>query len=677
MREGSAAALPFQGRWLERIAWYALLAVPAGVPVAISKMPFTSLPPITSTLVVYPKLFVLSWLVGVSLLAWVSGVLIGEIKIRAVPLGWPLVTFFGLACLSTALGLSPMTAFFGGDYYAVGLLVLLLGGALYLLLTQLVTNVDRMNAFSWAMVAGGVVVAIVGLLQMAGVDPLGATSLPGFMNARGTSLLGNPDFTGNYLVVPAVIAATLTLSEARATRRAVAGCAFVLTSSALLGTLTRGAGLGFAVGVVVLGVAFARVPSKIGRWQHLALGAAVTLAIPALIVLRNPVRLTRQILDLSGGATAGSGRLILWREAVAIASRHALLGTGPDSYRLGWYAVRDAASVRLSGLSTLSQDPHNVALLLAATVGVPAALVAFGFVVASLATTRTAAFSRDESGSGRLLYAGWWASLLGLCLALIFATSTIPIVVVLFSATGILMAGKARLRGWSLGTHWAAAFAAALLALAAMSISTTTIAADAMMLQAKRSSNGAALARRAATLAPWYPAAREKAAFDYADAVVAAVEAGKHTVAVATAATDAESGLRALIVSNPQEHKYYVHLASYLDNVGSVLGADAFTRASTAADVALEIYPVSAEAAYLKGVAQLDLGDPSAAVKALAPLWDIDPAYPNAGVVYAEALLRSGDLARAERVVRTLTKRFPTNQDVRGVAARVTAAAKK
>ena len=105
--------------------------------------------------------------------------------------------------------LSPSMAFFGGEYQSVGLLSLLLAGGVFFLLTQLLTSLGRIRALSWSTVVGGVVVALVTILQVRDMDPLGLSRENLYVLQRGPSLLGNPDFTATYLVVPVLVAAAL------------------------------------------------------------------------------------------------------------------------------------------------------------------------------------------------------------------------------------------------------------------------------------------------------------------------------------------------------------------------------------------------------------------------------------------------------------------------------------
>jgi len=653
----------------ERVAWWALLAVPVAVPTAVAKIPFSGAAPWAFNLFVYPKIFALAWLVGISALAWVTGVATGAIQTRSVPLKWWLVSFLGLGVVSTVFAMNPTTSFFGGPYHAVGLLAFLLVGALAFLAVQMVSSAARLRAVSWATVSGGVIVAVIGLLQILGLDPLAPTAGPGFILARGASLLGNPDFTGTYLVLPMMVAAGLVLSEQTARDRGLAAVAFVLTASEMIATLTRGAWIGAAVGLVMLAIAYMRTGAKPARGVWIA--AASALLLPVALILRDPSRALRQIGDLVAGGESGGGRLILWKDALAVVARHPIFGTGPDAYRLGWYPARSVASVKLSGLSSITEDPHNFILLLMATIGIPAAIAAIGLAVSSLYAAGGTALDRDAR-PGRLVYAGWWAAIGALCVALVFATNTASVAMALFLGVGVLAAARSKSAEYPAVVRYTLMGGLVALGVAGIVISTLSVSADMTLMAAQTSPEKSAMLDRAARTAPWYGEAVMQANDAFGEKALAELQSGSPQGA-ADAAT-AEARYNQAIAANRFEYKRYAALASFLNNGAATLGGDTLQKAVSAADGALTVYPVSAEAAYLKGAAQIGLGDASGAVTTLAPLWDIDPTYPNAGIMYAEALVQAKDLAKARQVIATLQVAFPDDPDVAAAAQRVNAA---
>jgi len=652
-----------------RVAWYALAAVPAVVPVVTSKVPFASGPPLTLSLFVYPKILALSVLLAVSALGWAVAVLRGESALRTLPLRWELAAFFGLATVSTASAISPVLSVFGGQFQATGLMVLALGGTAFVLATQLVDTPDRVRTLAWSTVVGGVLVALVALVQMLGVDPLDltVTGETAFLLTRGASLLGNPDFTGTYLVVPTVLAAGLALCET-GRGRVFAGAASVLTGLALLNTLTRGAWVGLVVGLVVFAVAVRRSSVRLTRTQWTALAAA--LAVSVLTLLLAPGRVWGRIADMVAGEAAGGGRLILWRDALAVIGNHPLLGTGPDAYRLGWYAVRSPESVALSGMASVTEDPHNLVLLLAATIGVPAALAATVLFVRAARIAAPVALKRDAAAA-RLSYSGWFAAYAGFVAAMLFATNTPVVTALLFVATGVLVAPHARAATPRPGTRALAFALLAAVVVGATVVSAVTVVADARLVRAKTGDRTAELAAQAASTAPWHARAQYESALAASEDALGALGSGD-TRADALV-LEARERLVGLIEHNPAEYKSHAARAFFLSNAGLMLGPETLQEAVLSAEEAQRIYPVSSEAAYLKAFALLGLERYEQAVVALEDIWEVDPGYPEPGIVYAQALALAGREGEAAEIAALLRERFPDNADVAGLVAAIEA----
>ncbi|MBE0476959.1 MAG: O-antigen ligase family protein [Coriobacteriia bacterium] len=651
----------------QRLAWYAILAVPALVPAVVGKLPFTGLPSLTYSFVPIPKLFVFALLVSASALMWAAATARRRVALRSVPSGWLLLTFLALASVSTATALSPEMAFFGGHYHSIGLLAFLLTGALFALIVQSVTTRERLRHLSWSATLGGVLVAGVALLEMLGLQPLDITGVPGWMLDRGASLLGNPDATGSYLVVPAVLAAGLALSEGDPRARAAAWAASGLTSFVLIGTLTRGAWLGAAAGVVVLGIAVARsgVDREVVRRVLIRSGAGAIVVVVAF-----GGRIVSRMADIADASTAGGGRLVLWRDALAVIADRPFFGTGPDSYRLGWYGIRSQASVALSGLGSVTDDPHNTLLLLAATVGVPAALAASALLASVLAGAAKPAFARGAKRQ-RMLYAGWWSALAGLTVAQFFGTNTAAAMAMAGVAAGVLVSPRSREVVPSLHARRALACAATGFSVVALAVATMTIAADIRLRQAHISPDKATLAADAARIAPWHPEARYQAALAQATVALAALEAGSPSAEAAALA--AERRIGELVDRDPHEYAGHALKAFYLSNAGLSQGPAVIRRAVAASERALEVYPVSAEAAYLKAFSEYNLGDYAAAAATLEAVWDVDHRYAEAGIVYARSLSRLGRDGEASSVVRRLQEWLPDNTDVDRLAEEVAA----
>jgi hypothetical protein len=319
----------------------------------------------------------------------------------------------------------------------------------------------------------------------------------------------------------------------------------------------------------------------------------------------------------------------------------------------------------------VNEDPHNVVLLLMATIGVPAALLAVSIVGATLWRARGAAFTR-VAAPAQLLYAGWWAAFLGLATALLFGVSTVSAVTLLFVAGAVLVAPRAREASASLAVVRAVTGAAALVASVLLVLASLSVAADVKLASAVASGDGAGMTA-AARIAPWHVQAQYQATSVAARNALVALQSGAPDGEAL--AQQAEQRIVALIAMNP--HEYYAQslmaffLAQYgaiQQTAGSAQAPATLQRAKKAADAALRMYPRSPEAAYLKAFAEYHLGDNNAAIATLGPLWDVDPRFAEAGLLYVEVLDRAGRPAEALMRLKTLEQRLPGNVRVQEMA---------
>ena len=215
----------------ERVAWYALLALPAVVPTAILPTLMTATNPYGSSAFTAPKFLVLGLLVAVALGSWAVALVRGDVAVRDVPTKWWMLAFLALAGVSTATALNHVTAIFGHAENLVGLITFLMCASVWFLATQLVTGVHRMRLLARSVIIGGAIVAFFGVLQALQVHPFGAALAQGWMPDRAASTVGNPDFTGTYLVFPVILSVAVGLSDKDARWRAAGWATFVACSA--------------------------------------------------------------------------------------------------------------------------------------------------------------------------------------------------------------------------------------------------------------------------------------------------------------------------------------------------------------------------------------------------------------------------------------------------------------
>jgi O-antigen ligase len=134
-------------------------------------------------------------------------------------------------------------------------------------------------------------------------------------------------------------------------------CAIMSCATTLL-TLSRSAFLAVITTIVSLAIASTRK-----RFLRPFTGALVLTTI-AVLVLRLPGWTARASVSAAGAEAAGSGRLALARQAIAIFRLDPVLGVGPGGY---FQAIR--ANPVVAAITPEWAPVHNVALFVLATIG--------------------------------------------------------------------------------------------------------------------------------------------------------------------------------------------------------------------------------------------------------------------------------------------------------------------
>jgi len=419
-----------------RVAWYSLQAYVALVPLVTSVVRRADGGGTALTEDPYhvPKLVAIVALSSVATLAWIADLLLAKRAIRADrSLGF-FIAFSFFVLLSTACGFEPLSSLFGATGLMTGTITWLTCGWAGFLIAQYVTGPARLREVSWAVIGGGCSVALVALLQAAGLDLLQTPSSPEsqFMVTQGLATLGNPNYTGLMLVVPSVVGVGLSLAlEHRPFRVAAIGATALMVTAAFI-TLTRAAWLGVAFGTACALMLIASDRTRL--WKLLGGVAAVGAAALTLgLLLAGTENVTTRFITASSGLDAfSSGRVTIWREALGIIANRPLLGTGADRLALGAYEVQ--IRVVTDGIDRfVLQDPHNLPLLIAGLFGIPALVaLAVGIALILVEGYRLARRSDALQTESRLLYASWVAAAMGFLVASLLSVYTITGVMMLF-----------------------------------------------------------------------------------------------------------------------------------------------------------------------------------------------------------------------------------------------------
>lgn len=212
-------------------------------------------------------------------------------------------------------------------------LVILEPAAFYLMLRT--SRLDRRAVWRVVdfFVAGGVAVAVIGLIQYGlGVNLI--TAEGGLPRLR--SVYGSPNNVGLYLgrVLPVLLAVALFAGHPR--RRLAYGLAALPVAAAIL--------LSFSKGALLLGVPASLLTIGLlagGRWLWATLAAVVAAGAAAAPLLRLPR--FASLFDLQSGTTFF--RLRLWQATLSMIRDHPWLGVGLDNFLYhyrGRYILPDA-----------------------------------------------------------------------------------------------------------------------------------------------------------------------------------------------------------------------------------------------------------------------------------------------------------------------------------------------
>lgn len=574
---------PTAGR---RAAWISLLLIPVLVPIATTNPSILGGDVVVGTdLLLSLKALIAGVCVLISAIGWAVYTHARQNGIRWDATMWYLAGLFGLALVSAAGSLDPWRSFFGTYWFRQGILTLAVLGSLVFLVVQLARDAATVRSLSIATVLGGVVVAAYGLLQVAGLDPL-YWGAPAEMLSRGFATLSNPDTYGGYLVIPALLAPALALSEDRRALRLVWWAASGLTTVAVLLSQVRGAWFGLLVGGAALLAYAVRTKARFQTVDWLALALVVVVFAGAGFAAADAI--SARVADMfSGEQSAGSGRILLWQTGVRVAGSYPLLGTGPESFLLGYYGERSADHAVYGGYRAVADDAHNILIHIAATMGLPALLLALAFVVVLVRRAGALVFASAEGGSGHV-YAAWFAAVLGHLGYLLFGPSIITSSVVLAIGLGVLIATlAAEVELPSPTPVIAAALVVAVAGVALAGTSGAMLAAESAHARSFTAEGAEALeaSSLAVERAPWSIEYRQREAILVGRAAANATAPGWEA-----AERETVTVFNDLVRFSPADYGSYIYYAAALLGLPSQ-SAEVMSLAAQVSELAIELYP--------------------------------------------------------------------------------------
>jgi O-antigen ligase len=625
--------------------------------------------PWTADSIYAPKVLVLCCFVGVGLLAWGVAVLRGDLAIRVPRRWWLPLCVSVLIVASAGFGIDARMAVVGSNEFLQGSVVQVAALGAYWLSIQMVSDTARLRDMTRVTVAGSAMVALYALAQIAGLDPSVWPSAEYYHFQRGFATLGNPDMLGVFLVVGAVLAPAVALSESRVRNKVVWWVLSAVLGTVTLLTMVRAAWFGFAVGIVVLVLLGHRLRLQTSPIDRQAL-KAISFGLAATVVLRSLTtsgELVRRLVQVfANPEAASSGRFALWREAIDVIGQRPLFGTGPDSYLLGWYSQQGTETMRTAGMGLIVQDPHNTPLMLAATLGVPAVLMLIAWGVTSLRDAAGVVGSTQGQPQRSMLpYAGWIAAVVAFAAASFFGITTIAPAVLLASGLGVLSAPLAHDVTPSHGARRGVAVATGVLALLLLMFGSSVTMAEYYRMRSIAAPTMDAAVQYADRAVRWMPLHYTHRLHAANARAYRSLQELSATAGVPSTLADTQAYYRTLLTQFPDQYDGYVRYAALLSDVSDRVGPSALTEAAEVASRGFAVRPKGLRARIIAARAFGSLGDHAGAASCLGDWWDLDPREAEPGVLYALALMNQSKEADALQVLRVLEERFPDSRDVR------------
>ena len=234
----------------------------------------------------------------------------------------------------------------------LGAVVLLFGAAA-------LSTREAARVVTW-LLGGASVVALIGLLQVAGVE------IPEGTGTSVTGTMGNTNFAAGYFAIMAVLALGRGLTQAVPWQRIWGSALFVILAFLAWQTDSVQGPAALAAGVVALGVTYALLYRGRFRVAGLATSAVVLVIGGVLLVLSFSA--VGPLARLWSEDTFNI-RQQYWQSAVNIMNGLPVFGTGPDGFSRYVAEYRPESYVELLGPVLRVSAAHNIALQFGAVLG--------------------------------------------------------------------------------------------------------------------------------------------------------------------------------------------------------------------------------------------------------------------------------------------------------------------
>src|SRR6185503_5413859 len=337
--------------------------------------------------------------------------------------------------LSTFFGVVPRASLFGSYPNQMGFITRLCFFICFAGLIVSIGSAGRLLVAVKAMAVAGFIVAVYGVMQFFGQDPILSRALYTFNSPAGPvvripSTLGHSNYLGNFLLytTPLTLALGITF---RGSARRLAFAAVGISVAAIAFSGTRGAWLGLLAAAITFswleltakGVNLIKAP----RRALLGAGAGVVAVfIIVLVVALTPAsrNIAVRARSIVTDRFTGAGRTLLWRDALGMVPEFSLIGCGPEAFIRVFPAHRSLDLAKHAALIN-NESPHNSYLEAAISFGL---IGAIAYVAMAVSTVWLLLRSRRRAGNSqlRLTAGGVVAAFVGVLVHNVFIYDQVP-----------------------------------------------------------------------------------------------------------------------------------------------------------------------------------------------------------------------------------------------------------
>lgn len=347
-----------------------------------------------------------------------------EIKGGQVFLG-ALALFWLLGLLSTILSVDVLTSIFGFYYRFTNGLIFLTAWVIFLALLLIVLDREKFIYLIKFLIFDALAVSLIGIVQAFGFAYYEGLEIRGL--SRSPGLLGNPNFSAMFIVSLFPLAVVAWEKAESTLGKIYYGVTVFFILWATVVFSSRGAWLGLLLAIFVSLIIFV--------WQKLGFSYIAKFFVSLLLFVllwQGFLTVTRpDIVSPTVNLTESNvtQRLLLWNTTFQGIARHPFTGIGLGNFQVMFERERGSD---MAGEAGVFDDAHNLFLHLAATGGVPLAIVFLVLILIAL-----------KNGWDFLLKSRdpYFVAAISAMIAFVVAAAFTPVAIPCFVLLAVLLAG--------------------------------------------------------------------------------------------------------------------------------------------------------------------------------------------------------------------------------------------